>query len=130
MKIIALKQGNWYNSKKTQSLRISPLEISEKLNRCKTTGSIDALKRKVNIHSFIEFITNGLKYLFPTQPCVVLKKMHYRQAIEPLFKSVPQKVQVGKLFYGLLGIVYTVRVGRAKEFNIAKEEIEKRLKHA
>jgi len=39
-------------------------------------------------------------------------------------------VQEDKLFYELLVIIDTIRVGKVREINIAKEELEKRLKHA
>lgn len=157
LKIIALKHDDWYNSELAQSLKISPSEISEVLNRCKIASLIDSKKRKVNINSFIEFLIYGLRYVFPTQPGAIVKGIptahsaspikehissgsdiyvwsnakgtHRGQAIEPLFKSIPQIVQEDKLFYELLVIVETIRVGRVREINIAKEELEKRLKH-
>lgn len=158
LKIIALKHDEWYNSELAQSLKISPSEISEVLNRCKIAGLIDSKKRKVNICSFKEFLVYGLKYVFPIEPGAIVKGIptahsaspinehissgsdvyvwanskgtHRGQAIEPLFKSIPQIVQEDKLFYELLAIIDTIRVGRAREIKIAKAELEKRLKHA
>ncbi|MDA3912131.1 MAG: hypothetical protein PF448_12320 [Bacteroidales bacterium] len=158
LKIIALKHDDWYNSDLAHALKISPSEISEVLNRCKIAGLIDSKKRKVNVNSFMEFLVYGLKYVFPTEPGAIVKGIptahsaspinehissgsdvyvwasakgtHRGQAIEPLFKSIPQIVQEDKLFYELLVIVDTIRVGRVREINIAKEELVKRLKHA
>ncbi len=158
LKIIAIKHDDWYNSDLAQSLKISPSEISEVLNRCKIAGLIDSKKRKVNINSFMEFLVNGLKYVFPAEPGAIVKGIptahsaspinehisngadvyvwasakgtHRGQAIEPLFKSIPQIVQEDTLFYELLTIIDTIRVGRVREIKIAKEELEKRLKHA
>jgi hypothetical protein len=158
LKIIALKHDDWYNYDLAQALKISPSEISEVLNRCKIAGLIDSKKRKVNINSFIEFLIYGLRYVFPTQPGAIVKGIptahsaspikehissgsdvyvwpsakgtHRGQAIEPLFKSIPQIVKEDKLFYELLVITDTIRVGKVREINIAKEELEKRLKHA
>lgn len=158
LKIIALKHDDWYNSDLAQALKISPSEISEVLNRCKIAGLIDSKKRKVNINSFMEFLVYGLKYVFPIEPGAIVKGIptahsaspinkhissgtdiyvwayakgtHRGQAIEPLFKSIPQIVQEDILFYELLTIVDTIRVGRVREIKIAKEELEKRLKHA
>jgi DNA-binding Lrp family transcriptional regulator len=158
LKIIALKHDDWYNADLARSLKISPSEISEVLNRCKIAGLIDSKKRKVNINSFMEFLVYGLKYVFPTEPGAIVKGIptahsaspineyissgsdvyvwasakgtHRGQAIEPLFKSIPQIVQEDKSFYELLAIVDTIRVGKVREINIAKEELEKQLKHA
>ncbi len=52
------------------------------------------------------------------------------QAIEPLYKSLPQIVFEDKSFYELLVIVDTIRIGRTREKKIAVEELNKRLKNA
>jgi hypothetical protein len=158
LKIIALKHDDWYNSDLAQSLKISPSEISEVMNRCKIAGLIDSKKRKVNVNSFMEFLVYGLRYVFPTQPGAVVKGIptahsaapinkhitagsdvyvwasatgtHRGQAIEPLFKSIPQIVQEDEFFYELLALVDTIRVGKAREINIAIKELENRFKHA
>jgi len=158
LKIIAVKHDEWYNSDLAEALKISPSEISEVLNRCKIAGLIDSKKRKVHINSFMEFLVYGLKYVFPSQPGTMVrgiptahsaypmnehissgadvyvwasaKGTHRGQAIEPLFKSIPQIVHEDPLFYELLSITDTFRVGRAREIKIAKSELEKRLKHA
>ena len=121
LKIVALKQDDWYNSDLAFSLKISPSEISEVLNRCKIAGLIDSKKRKVNINSFSEFLVYGLKYVFPTEPGAIVKGIptahsappinklissgtdvyvwsyakgtHRGQAIEPLYKTIPQIVK-------------------------------------
>ena len=52
------------------------------------------------------------------------------QSIEPLYKTLPSTVQEDKLFYELLVIIDTIRVGRAREIQITIEELEKRLQDA
>ena len=158
LKIIAVKQDDWFNSDLAQSLKISPSEISEVLNRCKIAGLIDSKKRMVNVNSFYEFLVYGLKYVFPTVPGAIVKGIptahsaspikeyissgkdsyvwayangtHRGQAIEPLYKSLPQIVFEDKPFYELLVIVDTIRIGRTREKKIAVEELNKRLKNA
>ena len=158
LKIIALKHDNWKNSDLAYSLKISPSEISEVLNRCKIAGLVDSKKRKVHINSFKEFLIYGLKYVFPAEPGSVLRGIptahsaspinenissggdiyvwpyakgdQRGQAIEPLYKTLPATVQEDKLFYELLVIIDTIRVGRAREIQIAIEELERRLQDA
>jgi hypothetical protein len=158
LKIIALKHDNWLNADLAHALKISPSEISEALNRCKISGLIDSKKRNVNINSFFEFLVFGLKYVFPTEPGAMVKgiptahsasplNQHIAggkdvyvwsyakgtqrgQAIEPLYKSIPQVVEDDPDFYELLTIIDTLRVGKAREINIAKAELEKRLNYA
>ncbi len=100
----------------------------------------------------------GLKYVFPTEPGAIVKGTptahsaspvkehissdadvyvwsnakgtHRGQAIEPLYKTIPQIVQEDELFYELLTLVDTIRVGRVREVKIAIDELNKRLKDA
>ncbi len=157
LKILALKHDEWYNADLAQYLKISPSEISEVLNRCKIAGLVDTKKRKVNINSFSEFIIYGLKYVFPVEPGAMVKGIptahsaspikehiksnevyvwtyskgtHRGQAIEPLYKTIPEVVQKDQSFYELLTIVDTIRVGRVREIKIAIEELNKRLNNA
>ena len=158
LKIISTRGDDWRNIDIANAIGISPSEVSEALNRCKIARLIDSKKRKVNINSFEEFLVYGLKYVFPTEPGAMVKGIptahsaspikehiasneevyvwanargtHRGQAIEPLYKSLPQIAHEDKLFYELLTIVDTIRVGRVREIKIAIEELKKRLKHA
>lgn len=158
LKIIALNNNEWRNIDIANAIILSPSEVSEALNRCKIAGLIDSKKRKVNTNSFVEFLIYGLKYVFPTEPGPIVKGIptahsaypinehistgvdiyvwpyakgnHRGQAIEPLYKTLPQIVQDDKLFYELLAIVDTIRVGRVREIKIAIEELNKRLQYA
>jgi len=156
LKILALGHDNWYNSELAHTLKISPSEISEVLNRCMISGLIDTKKRKVNVNSFIEFLVYGLKYVFPTKPGAIVKGIptahsafpinehissnepyvwpyakgtHRGQSIEPLYKTLPQVGPEDNLLYELLTIIDTIRVGRVREIKFAIEELNKRLKH-
>lgn len=157
IKIISLKQTDWKNIDIANAVLISPSEVSEALNRCKIAGLIDSKKKEVNIDSFIEFLIYGLKYVFPVQPGSIVKgiptahsaspiKEHISsgsdiyvwpyakgtlrgQAIEPLYKNLPKAVENDVLFYELLVIIDTIRVGRVREIVIAIKELRKRLKN-
>jgi len=158
LKIIALKHDDWKNSDLAYSLQISASEITEVLNRCRIGGLVDSKKRKVHINSFKEFLIYGLKYVFPVEPGAVVRgiptahsaypineqiasgndiyvwpyaKGNQRgQAIEPLYKTLPAVIKDDNLFYELLVITDTIRIGRSREIKIAIEELEKRLQIA
>jgi len=158
LKIIALKREDWKNSDLSFELKISTSEISEALNRCAIAGLIDKTKRNVFINSLKEFLIYGLKYVFPVQPAEITrgiptahsappmkdfissvndiyvwpyeKGTSRGQKIEPLYKTVPQIISEDKLFYELLAIVDTIRVGKTREVKIAIEELNKRLNNA
>ncbi len=158
LKIISLGENNWRNIDIAQATGLSPSEVSEALNRCKIAKLIDSKKRNIHINSLIEFLVYGLKYVFPAAPGAMVKgiptahsaspvKEHivsdtdiyvwpyakglYRgQAIEPLYKTIPQFASNDNNFYELLAIVDTIRVGRVREIKIAIDELNKRLKNA
>lgn len=158
LKIISMGDYKWRNIDIANAIGISPSEISEALNRCKFAKLIDSKKRKININSFTEFLIYGLKYVFPTEPGAIVKGTptahsaspikehissdadiyvwpnakgtHRGQAIEPLYKTLPKIVHEDKLFYELLTIVDTIRVGRAREIKIAIDELNKRFENA
>jgi hypothetical protein len=158
LKIISMRNPNWLNLDIANSLKLSQSEVSEALNRCKIARLIDGKKRKVHINSFKEFLIYGLKYVFPAEPGAVVRGIptahsappineHISsgtdsyvwpyskgtlrgQAIEPLYSTIPMVAQNDKLFYELLVIIDTIRVGRAREIKIAVEELEKRIDHA
>ncbi len=157
IKIISLQHTDWKNKDIANNILISASEVSEALNRCKIAGLIDSKKKNVNINSFIEFLTYGLKYVFPVQPGSITKGIPTAhsaspikeqistgndiyvwpyskgssrgQAIEPLYKNLPKVVENDVLFYELLAIIDTIRVGRVREIEIAIKELHKRLKN-
>ncbi len=153
-KIALSGTSEWKISDLAYSLKISASEISEVLNRCRIAGLIDEKKKKVHINSFKEFLSYGLKYGFPVEPGSTVRGVPTAhsalpvsafisggdvyvwpyadgnsrgQAIQPLYKTVPEIIQQDNLLYELLAIIDTIRVGRAREVKIAIEELEKRL---
>lgn len=74
LKIISIRDYKWRNIDIANAVGISPSEVTEALNRCKIAKLIDSKKRKVNINSFTEFLVYGLKYVFPTEPELLLKE--------------------------------------------------------
>lgn len=156
LKIFALGKKSWYNADLARSLKISPSEITEALNRCRIAGLIDSKKKNVNHNAVFEFIVYGLRYVFPAEPGAMVRgtptahsappiKDHISskdifvwpymkgsargQAIEPLYRTLPEVVSEDRLLYELLVITDTFRVGRIRERNIAIEELKRRIKN-
>ena len=155
MKIVALSNKEWRNIDIANAVNISPSEVSEALNRCVIAKLIDSKKRRVNINALFEFLVYGLKYVFPAEPGAIVRgvatahsaspiKEHFAnvedvyvwsyvkgkqrgQAIEPLYNTLPAIIEEDKLFYELLTIIDTIRIGRVREVKIAIEELKKRL---
>jgi hypothetical protein len=157
LKIISMQNKEWRNIDIANALKISPSEVSEALNRCKIAKLIDGRKKKIYHNSIMEFLIYGLKYVFPAEPGAVVRgvptahsappvseninhgediyvwpyaKGNQRgQAIDPLYKTIPEIAMGDKSLYELLAIVDTLRVGRAREISIAINELEKRINY-
>ena len=157
VKILSEKNNNWRNIDIAKSVMISASEVTEALNRCKIAGLLDSKKRNINTNSLKEFLIYGLKYVFPVEPGGLVRGIptahsadpinkqissndiyvwpyakgdQRGQAIEPLYRTIPLIVEQNKLFYELLAIIDTFRIGRVREINIAKIELEKRINNA
>ncbi len=156
LKIIALGNHLWQNKDLAWSLHISASEISESLNRNYISGLIDSQKKKASRQSLMEFLEHGLHYVFPAIPGSItngiatahshpfmqdyFKSDEYYvwpdfegkargSAIEPLYKGVIKSVSGDDLLYKLLALVDVIRVGRAREVQVAIKELKKNILH-
>ena len=157
LKIVAVKDTQWRNLDIAYGLKISPSEISEALNRCKIAKLIDKEKRKVHLNAFTEFLIYGIKYVFPVEPGAVVKGiptahsapplnamiLSYSESyvwptmrgdsrglsIIPLYKTVPDAAINDPEFYKLIALVDAIRIGKAREVQLAIEELKIRLQH-
>lgn len=155
LKIIATKNKQWRNIDIAYGLNISPSEISEALNRCKISKLINKEKRDIHRNALCEFLIYGLKYVFPAEPGAIAKGIPTAhsappinkkiisgsesyvwpnpngtsrgQIIEPLYKTVPDAAMKDREFYELLTLVDTIRVGRAREIQLAIDELKERI---
>ena len=157
LKIIASDNNQWRNLDIAYSLKISPSEVSEVLNRCKIAKLINKEKREVHLNALTEFLVYGLKYVFPAEPGAIAKgiptahsaspikekiisstesyvwpnsKGNLRgQSIDPLYKTIPEAALEDQKFYELIALVDTIRIGKAREVNMAIDELKNRIRH-
>ena len=154
LKIVLLGDTPWRYSDISASLVISQSEVAEALNRSKQARLIDASKKKVFRASFMEFLTYGLKYVFPAQPGAVVRGVPTAhsakplselilseemyvwpspmgnirgQAVVPLYANAIQAIRQDPQLYEMLALLDAIRVGRAREQKIAIEELKKRI---
>lgn len=156
LKIVALGEEPWRHVDLAQHLNLSQSEVSEALNRCQLSGLISPDKKSVVRTSLLEFLVYGLKYTFPvelgpicfgiptahsTSPLdkkIVSKKDEQYvwpamdgevkgHSIRPLYKKIPDAAKKDKKFHELLALVDAIRVGRAREQNLAIGELKKRI---
>jgi hypothetical protein len=154
LKIVCMKNHDWNQQILASSLYVSQSEISQSLKRSRYAGLLGPKKDFVLGNSLLEFIEFGLKYVFPQQPGRVVKGMptahsmtplseeilsneHYvwptiqgnvrGHAIQPLYPNVVKAVREDHQLYELLAMVDAIRVGRAREREMAIRILKDRI---
>lgn len=156
LKIVALGAEPWRHIDLAQYLNLSQSEVSEALHRCQLSGLISPDKKSVMRASLFEFLVYGLKYVFPAEPgpiCLGVPTAHSMtplskkivsekgeqyvwpavdgkvkgHSIRPLYKKIPEAAEKDEKFHELLALVDAIRVGRAREKNMAVSELKKRI---
>lgn len=156
LKIHNQRGASWTYKELADSLHISASEVHTALKRCSASGLYDGAARRVEREPLLEFLIHGIKYVFYAQPGRLSRGMPTAhssqplsgllahtadeayvwpdaagtirgQAIEPLYKSVPQVAKTDPQLYELLSLIDGIRVGRARERRIASQELEQRL---
>lgn len=150
-----LKTSEWKLKDVAQALQISQSEVSEAVNRCVIAHLIDKDSKKVFRFSLAEFLKYGLRYVFPVVPGTMERGVPTAHsapplndfivqddepfvwphpdgtvrglAVKPLYRTLPGIVADKPEFYALLALCDAVRVGRVREVNLAKKELEKRI---
>lgn len=156
LKMAASQERSWRLVDLAQELGLSLSEVSTSLERSKRARLIDSSKKMINWQSLLEFILHGLKYVYAAEPgpiCRGVPTSHSAlplskeivsndndqyvwpsgegtlrgQAIEPLYPSVPEAALKDPALHELLALVDALRVGRARERQIASAELKRRL---
>lgn len=154
LKIIALGDKEWFHHSLANEIGISQSEVSQSLNRSMEAGLIDQSRKKVMRLALMEFLQFGIRYVFPQKPgalvrgvptahsapplkSLIISEENYvwpsgegtvrGQAIEPLYPSVLYAIKNDEKLYEMLALVDALRVGRVREKELAKKELEKRI---
>jgi hypothetical protein len=140
------------------SLGIGKTEIGASLNRSVQAALAikDQGRTKPNRRNLFEFISHGIKYVFPATPgapqrgiptafgapmlegqlisggeeIYVWPYARGKQrglSVMPLFQSVPQAVLLDERLYEYLALVDAIRIGRQREANLAVEILREKL---
>lgn len=139
--------------KLAEEIGMSASNVSESLERCRKAQLVDKNKKRVNTLALQEFMVHGLAYVFPAEPGRVIRGLptyvsasplkdqvsssteqyvwRYAkgeargQQLVPLYPSVPEAALRDEELYQLLVIADTLRIGRAREKEIAVTELNK-----
>lgn len=154
LKIAAKEGSNWYMKDLAYELGISASEVSESINRSVIAGLIFKDKKRLMRNALLDFLRFGLPYVYPQQPGSLVRGLPTAhsaeplnkviqsedpyvwpyakgtvrgQAIEPLHVNIPDACLKDKIFYEYMVLCDALRVGKAREKNIAFEELQQRL---
>ncbi|CAN5313572.1 hypothetical protein BH09BAC1_BH09BAC1_04440 [soil metagenome] len=153
-KVILMGEKEWLNKELSEQLYISPGEISESLNRSRAAKLIDPNKKRVNRHSFYEFISHGLSYVFPAELGTLQRGIGTAHshtfmqdsfesttayvwpdyegaimglAVEPLYNNQTKAIKADPSLYKMLALIDSLRIGKAREIEIAAKELHKMI---
>ena len=154
LKIAAKQDEHWLMKDLSYELGISASEVSESLNRSAIAGLISQDKRKLMKLNLLDFLQYGLRYVYPQRPGAKVRGIatahsapplnneimsndpyvwpYYEgnirgEAIEPLHPKIPEACLKDQYFYQLMALCDALRVGRAREKEIAIELLRERI---
>ncbi|MCK5777004.1 MAG: hypothetical protein KAH25_12535 [Bacteroidales bacterium] len=154
LKIAAKGKRAWLMKDLSYELSISASEISESINRSVIAGLISHNKKELMRLNLLDFLNHGLRYVYPEQPGALVRGVATAhaapplnkiiasqeayvwpygqgnvrgQAITPLHPKVPEAALKDEGFYILMALVDSLRVGRAREKELALRELKQRI---
>ncbi len=154
LKIAAKRNQPWMMKELSTELMISASEVSESLTRSVYAGLLSSDKKRLMKMALLEFLEHGLKYVYPQQPGALVRGLATAysasplvneiqsteqvvwpyaegkargQAIEPLHPNVPIACMKDNDLYELLALADALRIGKAREKQLAMDELKKRL---
>ena len=154
LKIAAKNDSDWFMKDLANELGISASEVSESLNRSAIAGLISQDKKRLMKLSILDFLLHGLRYVYPQKPGSRVRGVPTAHAapplaseiassepyvwpygegkvrgesIEPLHPKVPEASLKDPLFYEYMALCDALRVGKAREKNMATEGFKKLL---
>ena len=155
MKIIALRNQQWFQIEIAEALSISQSEVSKSLKRLKKSWLLAPNSSIVIMNeNVLEFLRYGIKYIFPQWPGSVVRgvptahsapvlnneilsdenyvwpyaKGHVKgQSITPLYPTVPKASVEDKKLYELLALLDAIRIGNAREKKLAYQKLKSRI---
>lgn len=154
LKIVSENNSTWNQKPIAAALGMSQSEVSESGARSKHAGLLDPKGKTVMRMALMELLQYGLRYVFPQKPGAVVRGIPtshsaspLKELIEstesyvwpygkgtarghsiiPLYPSVPEAALKDENLYELLALVDALRVGRAREKELAVTELKKLL---
>lgn len=154
LKIISLGDQPWTQMTLADTLFMSQSEISKSFARSKYAGLLDSSGKNVRRMALMEFLQYGISYVYPQQTGAMVRGVPTAhsitplseviqstepyvwpsgkgtlrgQSIIPLYPTVVDAVKIDSKLHELLALVDALRVGKAREKELAIAELKKRI---
>jgi hypothetical protein len=154
LKLVSYGHVEWLQKPLAEDLGISQSEISKSLNRSKYAGLLAPDGKTVMKMALLEFLQYGLKFVFPVKPSAVVRGVPTSHSasplkeeiqsseayvwpyakgtvrghgILPLYPSLPEAALKDAKLHELVALADALRVGRAREKELAVQELKKRF---
>lgn len=156
LKLILWRDRQWRQNELAAELGLSGAEIVHSLERLQRSQLVDHSKKAPHRMAALEFLSFGLKYVFPAEIGRIVWGMPTAHSalplskklvsdelnqyvwsseegsaqgmmLEPLYPSVPKAAKKDQALYELLVLIDSLRVGRPREQKMAIEELRKRI---
>jgi len=152
---LAAGAPSWTFDSLAHQLGLSASAIHRSLDRAEKAGLYDSRRREIRSAPLIEFLTHGVQYAFPAtwsgeargrptawgapplsgqllsagSPPVWPEARGKARgvALKPLHPAVPDAARQDSRLWELLALVDAIRIGNARERNLAARELKKRL---
>ena len=153
LKLSTDAERNWTQIELARELFMSQSEISQSLVRSNYAGLI-MTDQTLHLQALLDFLQYGLAYVYPQRPGPVVRGISTAhstlplseeimseekyvwpyakgdvrgRSIKPLYPSVVEAVQIDTKLHQLLALTDALRIGRAREKNLALYYLRKRL---
>ncbi len=157
LKLVATSGRSWKQPELAKALHLSASEVNHGLKRLAVCQLLNARDRRVIKSSLLEFLVSGLRYVFPAQlglfgegmptsaaGSILRTKLRlgdddmvvwqsegahsvHGRVIAPLYRNVPLAAAEDPELHEYLALADALRVGRARERSLAKDELMRRL---
>ena len=157
LKLSALESKEWSFASLAADLYMSPSEVHAGIKRATAARLFDETRRLPVRKNLEEFLVHGVKYAYPPQHGALTRGIPTSYAayplnekfsignkdvppvwphpegdvrgyeFSPLYKSAPSAALIDKDLYALLAILDAIRDGRARERDLAIQELQNRL---
>ncbi len=156
LKVSLWKGERWTQHELARSVAISASEVNHSLKRLAAAKLYDPRDRRVMTFAFLDLLTYAVKHVFPAELGPVRQGVPTSHAgpvlaaelvfepddvyvwpdsegearghtVAPLYPSAPEAARNDRELYELLTLVDALRIGQAREVNLAKAILRERL---